>query len=158
MTAPTMGALAKIRYTHADMMDYLLANPGASQKELASRYGYSQSWVCNIMASDAWQAAFAARREELIDPDLRLTVEQRMRAVTTRAAQRLMDKLDQPGVADNTVLKALELGSKSLNLGNQNPLPPATADHLAKLANRLIDLQAGIRKGVTIDGEANEVG
>jgi hypothetical protein len=69
--APTMGRLDKVRYTHQDMIDFIIQNPWVSQNELAMRYGYSPGWVSNIMASDAWQSALASRREEVIDPDLK---------------------------------------------------------------------------------------
>ena len=57
--AKTMGNLDKIRYTHTDMIDHIIANPWVSQNDLAARYGYTPAWVSNIMASDAWQAAMA---------------------------------------------------------------------------------------------------
>jgi len=156
--APTMGNIGKIRYTHQDMIDFLIANPAASQKELAGRYGYSQGWISNIMASDVWKAAFEARRKELIDPALSLTLEQQMEGLTRRSITVLMEKLEQPAVADTTVLKALELGAKASNLGGQNvPTGPSTADHLALLANRLIDLQSNVRKGQVYEGEATPV-
>lgn len=152
--APTMGVIAKIRYSHQDMIDFILANPGTTQRALAMRYGYTEGWICNVMASDAWQAAFAARRTELVDPALLLTIEERMRGITVRSAERLMEKLDAPQVSDQTVLRAFELGAKAMGVGGHaGPKEPA-ADHLARLAERLIDLQANVRKGVTYDGQA----
>lgn len=165
--APTMGRLGKMRYTHADMIDYIINNPGTSQGDLAARYGYSQGWVSNIMASDAWQSAFAKRREELIDPTLRLTLEERFRGLAARSLERLMEKLDQPQVSDGVVLKAVELGARGVEVGGfgrpqATPPAPVSPDHLAQLANRLIDLQAGIRsklvEGVTYENVSAEGG
>ena len=85
------------------------------------------------------------------------TVNERFKGLTLRSLDRLMEKLDAPQVSDNVVLKAVELGAKAMGVGgNAAPQPPA-ADHLAQLANRLIDLQANIRKGVTFDGQATVV-
>jgi len=148
-----MGNLSKVSYTHQDMIDFILANPGISQGALAARYGYTEGWVSNIMASDAWQAAFAKRREEVVDPTLTLTIEERMRGITLLSLEKLRVKLEAPGVSDNVVLKAAELGAKSLGIGGHAPAAPPAHDHLAQLANRLIDLQTSVRKGVTLDVE-----
>lgn len=164
--APTMGRLARVRYTHADMIDFIIANPSASQGNLASRYGYTESWISNVMASDAWKAAMAARREELVDPALLATIEERFRAVAEKSLERLMDKLTAPVVSDNVVLKAVELGAKALGVGGHGaPQAPKDERNLVDLAARMIELQAGIRSRPeidvtpkeTLDGTATEV-
>lgn len=157
--APTMGKIGKVSYTHLDMIDYLIKNPGCGAKDLCARYGYSESWFSNIRSSDAWKAAFAKRRAEIVDPILTLSVNERFEALTIRASEVLMEKLDKPTVADSTVLKALELGAKAVNAGNQNGIPLDAVDHLAKLANRLVLLQGQRRQGVvyeTIEVEPGE--
>jgi len=157
MTAATMGRLDKIGYTHEDMIDFIIANPGVSQGALAARYGYTESWISNVMASDAWQAAMAARRGELIDPVLKLSIDERFRGLTLQSLARLQEKLEAPVVSDNVVLRALELGAKAMGVGGNAPPPPPAADHLAQLANRLIELQSNVRKGVTYEGQSAEV-
>ena len=149
--APTMGKIGKISYTHQDMIDYIIRNPGCSGREIAARYGYTEAWVSNIRSSDAWQAAFAKRRSEIVDPGLTLSVQERMTSLTIRAHEVLMEKLDKPTVADNTVLKALELGARGVNAGNQNGIPLDATDHLAKLADRLVLLQTERRKGIVYE-------
>jgi hypothetical protein len=143
--APTMGALQRLRYTHVDAIDFIIANPGVSQNDVAARYGFSPGWLSNVMASDAWQSAMAARRTELVDPALAATIEERFRGVTILSLERLHQKLSAPQVSDNVVLKAVELGAKSLGLGGNAPPAMPNQDHLAQLANRLIDLQSRIR-------------
>ena len=155
---PTMGAVAKINYSHVDMIDFIIANPGCRLKDIAARYGYTAAWSCNVQASDAWKVAMAARRAEIVDPTLVATVTERFEGIAILSLERLKEKLEKPAVSDNVVLKAVELGAKALGIGgNANPPPPAQADHLAQLANRLIDLQSKIRQGVTIDVKAQEV-
>ncbi len=155
--APTMGVLAKVRYSHVDMIDYIIANPGVTQRDVAKRYGYTEGWVSNVMASDAWQAQMALRRNELVDPVLAATLEERFRGITMLSLEKLRAKLEAPVVSDNVVLRAVELGAKSLGLGSHAPPPAPEADHLAKIANRLIDLQSNIRKGVTINASSTLV-
>lgn len=160
--APTMGNLAKIRYSHVDMIDYIIANPGCTQNALAARYGYSPGWISNVMASDAWQSAMAARRTELVDPTLAATIDERFRALTERSLTRLMEKLDAPQVSDNVVLRAVELGARAMGVGGNAGPPAPPQDHLAQLANRLIDLQSRIRSATPqpleiIDAQASPV-
>lgn len=141
-------AIAKVRYTHTDMIDFIIANPGVSQNELAARYGYTPGWTSRVMSSDAFQSAMAARREELIDPGLAATIDERFRALTNRSLDRLMEKLDAPQVSDQVVLRAVELGAKAMGVGgNAAPVAPPQ-DHLAILANRLIALQSQVRAGI----------
>ncbi len=143
--APTMGNLAKVGYSHTDMIDFIIANPGCTQNHLASRYGYSVGWVSNVMASDAWQSAMAARRSEICDPVLVASVEERFKGITLLSLERLKQKLEAPAVSDNVVLRAVELGAKAMGVGgNAAPAVPQ-GDHLAALANRLIELQSRVR-------------
>lgn len=158
--APTMGQLSKVRYTHTDMIDFIIANPGISQNALAARYGYSPAWVSNIMASDAWQVQMAARRDEIVDPALKASIEERFRGVTILSLRRLQEKLEAPQVSDNIVLRAAELGAKALGVGGNAPPPSPSGDHLAQLATRLIELQSKVRAGQlteAIDGQAERV-
>lgn len=149
---PTMGVLQKVGYSHTDMIDFIIANPGVTQNALALRYGYSIGWISNVMASDAWQSAMAARRSEICDPVLVASVEERFRGVTMLSLQRLQEKLEAPTVSDNVVLRAVELGAKAMGVGGNAPPPPPSGDHLAQLANRLIELQSRVR-GEVIDVE-----
>ncbi len=152
-------AIDKIRYSHEDMIDFIIANPGTSQGSIAKRYGYTQSWVSLVMSSDAWKSAMAKRRGELVDPTLALTINERFGAMTELSLRRLTEKLEAPQVADQTVLRAVELGARALGVGgNAAPAqPPVGPDHLSQLAQRLVALQANVRKGVIYEGSAVEI-
>lgn len=154
--APTMGNLQKVSYTHLDMIDYMICNPACSLSDLALRYGYTAGWISNVRASDAWKAAFAKRRAEMTDDVVEGTVKERMEGITLLSLEKLKEKLEAPVVSDNVVLKAVELGAKGMGLGgNAVPDRPTGADHLAHLADRLIDLQSKVREkpveGTTIE-------
>ena len=155
--APTMGRVAKVNYTHLDMIDFMLANPGCTLAQIAARYGYTVGWICNVQASDAFKAAFAARREEMVDPILHQSINEHFEGVTRLSLQRLQEKLEQPQVSDNVVLRAVELGARAMGVGGNAPPPPAAQDHLARLADRLLELQSKVRQGVTINGQAETV-
>ena len=158
--APTMGRLERISYSHADMIDFIIANPGITQNHLAARYGYSVGWVSNVMASDAWQSAMAARRAEICDPVLVATVEERFRGITLQSLERLKQKLEAPQISDNVVLRAVELGARAMGVGGNAPPQAPQQDHLARLAERLIELQSKVRithNVEVIDGQVTEV-
>lgn len=154
--APTMGVVKKMSYTHTDLIDFIIANPGVSQGALAARYGYTQSWISNVMASDAWKSAMAARREELVDPTLVMSINERFAALTEKSLEVVMTKLSAPQVSDNVALRALELGAKALGVGGNAAPPAPPSDHLAQLAARLIDLQSTVRKGVTYENAPSD--
>lgn len=131
----------KIRYTHEAMADLILENPWISQNQLAAHFGYSAAWISTVITSDAFQSFLAARKAELVDPELRLTLEERFRALTTQSLKVLQEKLARPAdqVSDQLVLRAAELGAKSLGIGAHAPLPapPVATDYLPAIADRL---------------------
>lgn len=129
----------KVSYTHIDMIDFLIANPHVDGKTIAARYGYTEAWVSRIITSDAFQAQLAARRNEIVNPELIATVEERFRALTTMSLQRLMGELDKPACKPEVMLRAAELGAKSLGIGG-HAVPAAPPTNLDDLAKRIISL------------------
>lgn len=147
--APTMGRLKRVSYTHAALIDLIIEHPEWDQKDFAAHFGYTEGWMSNIMASDAFQAALASRKEEVIDPELKATVEERFRGLVIQSIKVLQAKLNQPAVSDQVALRAAELGAKALGIGgNAPPRPPADFGRLERLAERLVTLQSGVRERV----------
>lgn len=146
-----MGSLKRISYTHEAMMELIITRPELDQNEIAAHFGYSPSWISNVLASDAFQSRMAARREEVIDPELRATLEERFRALAIRSLQVLQEKLSKPAVSDQVALRAAELGARACGVGgfgaaNPSPGPSPAQDRLERLANRLIILQSTVRE------------
>jgi hypothetical protein len=131
--------IQKVRYTHEDCIDLILAQPGISQNELAARYGYSPAWISVVINSDAFQSRLASRRAELVDPVLAATLNERFRALTVRSLEVLQEKLSLPSqsVPDQLALQAAALGAKSLGLGVPQAQSAPAGDNLAILAERL---------------------
>lgn len=103
-------AIAKLNYSHEAMIDLIVANPQISQGMLAQYFGYSQSWVSQVMSSDAFKQALKARQKEIINPALTLTVEERFESATKMALDIAHEQL---ALRDKRfALKLLEVGGR----------------------------------------------
>lgn len=120
---PARPQIARVRYTHEAMIDLLIENPAISQNELALRFGYSASWISTIMASDAFQARLAERREAIVDPALRANVKTQLEGLTLRSMEILRAKLAGPPetVSDQTALRTLEVSARAAGYGARTP-------------------------------------
>lgn len=118
-------AIARVKYTHDAMIDLIIANPAMKQGEIAKHFGYTQAWISRIFNSDAFQARLAARKKEIVDPSLILTVDEKLRAVASKSLDIVLEKLeaspsmDQALEAVNITSKALGYGARQSNLNLQ---------------------------------------
>lgn len=108
--------IGKLRYSHEAMIDIMIAEPGIKQNDLAARFGYQVQWVSRIIGSDAFQGALAKRREELTDPFLVATLEERMTGVAMQALDVIGEKLALTQNVD-VALKAYDISMKALGFG-----------------------------------------
>lgn len=113
-----MPEIAKVRYTHDAIIDMIVAEPQISQNEIASRFGYSAAWVSIIVNSDAFQARLKERKEDLVDPLIRATVEDRLTAVANKAMEKLMERLSSNAAFSNReLIDAAAMATKGLGFG-----------------------------------------
>lgn len=146
-TSAVKPAIQKVAYNHQAMIDMILANPAISQNALANHFGLTPSWVSQVMVSDAFQEALAKRREEIIDPALKLTVEQNFKALVARSLDILQQKLNKPAeeIPDQLALRALEVGSRAAGYGVRDAVQPPTKPidvhiHLEQMGHGLVKL------------------
>lgn len=159
--APRGARPPAIRYTHDALIDLVIAQPWISQNDIAKHFGYTPSWVSTIMTSDAFKAKLEIRKDELVDPAIRLSIEERFKAVTSRSLEVLMDKLSVPAamVSDSLALQAAALGAKSLGMGQPKQVVIERGEgHLDRLAERLVALGRGARGGEVVDAEVIQPG
>lgn len=155
------GGIAKCRYTHDAMIDLIIMNPAISQNALAAHFGYSPSWISQIISSDAFQAKLAERSKELVDPLVRTSIEEQFKGIVNRSLEILREKLDRPSsaVPDNLTLRALEISGRALGYGARDTQPTVhpgdTHIHLEVLGERLVTLLRQKRAEALppIDGE-----
>ena len=156
---PRGGAIQKVRYSHDAMIDLIIQKPWITQNELAAEFGYTAGWISQVIAADAFQARLAERKEEIVDPAIKATVEERFKALVIRSLQILQEKLDRPSnqIPDNLAIKTMEMGAKALGYGASvhliPPAPPPATDRLNALGERLVGLLHSSRER-DINGES----
>lgn len=118
-TTSAATAIARVSYTHDAMIDLLIANPSITNNALAEAFGYTPAWVSRIKNSDAFQNRLAARKADLVDPELTLTIEEKLAHVAHRGLDILAEKLEGPAsiIPMDTAMRAVEISSRALGYG-----------------------------------------
>jgi hypothetical protein len=101
-------AVLKLKPVHEQAIDLLLLNPRIKIKEIAETLGYSEQWMGRIMKSDAFSAAYAARRDKAVLPTVQKELNKRLHLLTESSVstlQRTLDETDSASIA----LKSLGL-------------------------------------------------
>lgn len=120
--------LQRVRYTHEAMIDVIIAEPTVTQRELAKRFDRSENWLSIVMGSDAFQAALAKRRDDLTDPFLIATIEERFRGLAQQSLSIIAENLEKTRNLD-AAFKALDISSKALGFGARNTGPTAVQNN-----------------------------
>ena len=115
-TNPNINRLQRVHYSHEAMIDVIITEPTLTQIELAKRFERTENWISIIMGSDAFQAALAKRRDDVLDPFLVATIDERLRGLATQSLNILAEKLETTRNAD-LAIKSLDLASKALGMG-----------------------------------------
>jgi len=149
--------IARVKYTHDAMIDLIISNPAISQNLLAAHFGYTASWISQVINSDAFQARLAERRGELVDPTLLASIEEQFKGVVARSLEVIREKLDNPAalIPNNLALRALELSARAAGYGARESTPPVSpvsvTVHLNEMGERLTELLRSKRQ--LIEGE-----
>lgn len=138
--------IQKITYTQDAMINLIIANPAISQNQLALHFGYTPSWISQVIASDAFQNRLAERTAELVDPCVRQTVEEQFKGMVLRSLDILREKLNKQAdqIPDQLALRTLELSSRALGYGARAETVGKTevnvAVHLEQMGDNLVRL------------------
>ena len=116
---PSRSVVKRISYTHDAMIDLVIADPLISQGQLARHFGYTEGWVSQVFNSDNFRERLAERKEEIVDPVLKMSIEEKLRGLVDKSIEVLMKKLiEAPNGA--LAIKALDSGSRALGYGARN--------------------------------------
>jgi hypothetical protein len=154
-----------LNYSHSAMIDAILANPWIHQNQLAAMFGYSASWISTIMATDAFQAKLAERKDALVDPRLRATIEEQVKGLFGRSMEILREKLAVPAanVPDQLAIQTFSQSARALGYGAR-PEPKVEVNITNQIethADNLVQLLRREKAKVEeepIDAEATRVG
>lgn len=87
--------IQKVRPTHEAIMDFIIANPGpALQRRCATAFGLTEAWVSVIINSDAFQAKYRDRRDELFAANI-VPLHEKMLGVAHLGVDKLGDFMSQ---------------------------------------------------------------
>ena len=115
-------AIQKVSYTHDAMIDQIIQNPWTSQGTLAAHFGYTPGWVSQVIASGSFQERMAERKNEIIDPAIKATIEERFKALIIQSINVLRTKLEASAVDGNLAVKVMEGAARALGYGARGPL------------------------------------
>jgi hypothetical protein len=58
--------IQKVSITHDNIIDFVIAQPSSTHREIAAAFGYSPEGIGIIVRSDAFKARLAARKDVLV--------------------------------------------------------------------------------------------
>lgn len=124
----------RVSYTHAAIIDAILANPSITQGRLSEMFGYTQAQTSIIVNSESFKKAMRERKAELVDPLLQTTIEDKLYGLVDTAIDTLMPHLANGD--KNTALRALEIGSRAMGMGVAKPQQVAVNNYVAVVPER----------------------
>jgi hypothetical protein len=141
-----MAEIKKVGYTHDAMIDFIVGNPWVTNNEIARHFGYTVPWVSTVINSDAFRERLAQRREDVVDPLLRTTLEERIRGVLDLSLQVIAKNLEVSAAVGgniNAAIRVLEHGSRALGYGAQSKQPSVVVqNYVAVVPPKSMDSQA----------------
>ena len=152
----------RVRWRHEALIDLMIAHPEQDQNDWARTLGYTASWLSTIIASDSFQAALEERKDEIVDPQLKATVQEQLKGVLARSLEILRKKLDGPAdqVEAQLALRTIELSSRALGYGARDAQPTAqvhTHLHIESLGDNLVAVlrkkKQEVLEGEVVNGE-----
>lgn len=143
--------IAKIRSSHDTIVDMMICHPEMTKAQIAAKLGYTPTYLSIVTGSDAFKVRMAKRRAQFVDPVVAASVEEMFGAMTERACEVLLEKLNQPTntVDPQLALQAAQLGAKVAGMGGfgakvavVNVAP--SEERLNRLADNLTRLAGGL--------------
>jgi hypothetical protein len=147
----------KVRPWHELVADMIICDPNRTQRSIAQELNRSEHWLSIVINCDAFQEYLATRKEEIVDPALRATVEERFRAVANLAAEKFLERLTLNAVSNKDLLDAMKVSSTGLGMGPSSKAPsiqqnlyvlpspqrPTTSTEWAQI----VENQVGVKQG-----------
>lgn len=136
-------AIRKVRYSHDAMIDLIIENPTVTQGELAAFFGYTPGWVSQVINSDAFRERMAERKDDLVDPRIRMSLEERIRGLADKSIEVLLTKLHETNNM-NVAVRALDVATRSLGYGAKPSAAVQINNYVAHIPPRAPDSSAWV--------------
>lgn len=145
-SGPNKG-IGQVSYKHDQIIDFIIANPGISQNEIARKFDYSVSWISQMISSDAFQVRLAERSGDLIDPLLR-DRDAMFKSLVDRSWEVLHDKMSMPSntISDQLAMRVLEVSSRAIGYGARDPSTMIVQNNTNSIEVHLEKMGEGLTK------------
>jgi hypothetical protein len=114
------GGIKRVKWDAAMVIDYMLLNPEQTQRQIAKYFDYTEGWLSRMINSDAFQDRFAARKKEMLGPDVILAMrgtEERLTALANDSLDKLQEKLHNADPNMDVLLKTADLALRAKGYG-----------------------------------------
>ena len=160
--------IQKVSITHDNIIDFVIAQPSSTHREIAAAFGYSPEGIGIIVRSDAFKARLAARKDVLVDPIIKQNVEERLTGMAQASIDILQRKLatsDDPKLALaclDASTKANQYGARGAQVGSLQfvvnlPGPASSTNEWAsKFAGPKSLVEADMQNIVDVVEETNQ--
>jgi hypothetical protein len=108
--------IQKVSITHDAIIDFVIANPSSTYRQIAGAFGYTPEGIGIICRSDAFKARLEVRKDVLVDPIIKQSVEERLIGLAHASIDILQSKLatsEDPKLA----LASLDAATKAAQFG-----------------------------------------
>lgn len=154
----------EVNYRYEAIIDFMLANPYMKRYEIAESLGYTGAWLSTLTSSDAFRMLYAERRAAY-NEDLNDSTVVKIYEVAQKAADKVLDKLEEDecpaGLALDSMtgaLKALGFGAPKSQPTTQVNVQQNTYNETDRLAlQQARDRLEKVSKMTLIDGQAEAV-
>lgn len=155
--------LQKVSITHDNIIDFVIAQPSATYREIAHTFDYTPEGIGIICRSDAFKARLEIRKNEMVDPIIRQTVEERLVGLAHASIDILQRKLatsEDPKLA----LAALDASTKASQYGARSNVVanttfvvqlPGPASNSAEWASKFGRIEAPVIEEAVLAEEAS---
>lgn len=141
-------ATRKMRWWYESLADFMIANPRATQEDIAAHFGRVRSTISTIINTDAFRAYYRQRRAE-IHADLSDSVKSKLMNIADTSMDMMLEKLEKKRdtLPLETIQKTAEMSLKALGFGAQAQGPTIINNQntVVPIAVSLEDLQAAQR-------------
>lgn len=110
--------LSQLKHWHCVIVDYLLVNPSATNKQIGEHFSMHPLWVGKVRNTDAFREYYQMRMADhrsFMDE----TIVAKMQGVAAKALDKMSEKMDNGDVAMGQLQTAADMSLKALGYGQK---------------------------------------